>query len=182
MAAVLGDRFHATVSQQALMDKFLNVTESQQAFGDPLLVATELRDEFAAIASSRPQNFQSTEQERQQRAVSNNLQVISECDFFKNKRAFLITEFKEIILAQGKAIAELKGNSVAQDLVTEECERKIEALQAERESWKAQNASQNCLREEMQELRRDLKAACLHVTVEAHPSGSSRTSHTSHRR
>ena len=95
------------------MDTFLNVTESQQAFGDPLLSATQLQEEFAAVASSLPQNFQFSEQETQQKAMSNDLQVISECDFFKNKRAFLITEFKEIILAQAKAIAELKAYSAA---------------------------------------------------------------------
>ena len=49
-----------------------------------------------------------------------------------NKCAFFITEFKEIILAQGKAIAELKANSAAQELVTGGCKKEIEALRAER--------------------------------------------------
>ena len=78
--------------------------------------------------------------------MSNDLQV----DVFRNEYAFLIAELKENIWAQEKTLAELKANSFAQDLALEECRKQIAALRAERGSWKAQNASQNRLREEIQ--------------------------------
>jgi hypothetical protein len=70
---------------------------------------------------------------------------------------FLIAAFMENILAQGKASAELKANSAAQDLFMEECRKEFAALRAERGTLKASFNIR--LVGEVKELRRDLMAA-----------------------
>ena len=68
-----------------------------------------------------------------------------------------MVELKENILAQGRAIAEFEANSAAQDLVTEECNRDVGVLQAERGTLQAQNASLNIrvaeFHDEMQKIK-----------------------------
>ena len=112
--------------------------------------------EFAAVAASLQQENYFLEQEAQQ-ILQNVLQ--NECV----TKDFLIAEFKENILAQGKAIAELKANSVAQEFGLGECRKEIAALRAERGTLKAQTASLNGrvaeFHDEVKELRRDLMAA-----------------------
>ena len=66
-------------------------------------------------------------------------------------------------MGQGKAIAELKANSSAQELIMEECKRDVGVLQAERGTLKAQNASLKEriaeFHDEMKGMRRELMAA-----------------------